>query len=65
MGAGYLQTGYYAGFFLASALNFTVGAHYGWRVMFWCGLTPVIVAFIVLRRVKEPERMAKRKAVAA
>jgi MFS family permease len=63
MGAGYLQTGYYAGFFLASALNFTVGAHYGWRVMFWCGLTPVIVAFIVLRRVKEPERW-KRKAVA-
>ena len=37
MGAGYLQTGYYAGFFLASALNYTVGAHYGWRAMFWCG----------------------------
>jgi MFS family permease len=62
MGAGYLQTGYYAGFFLASALNFTVGAHFGWRAMFWCGLTPVIVAFIVLRRVKEPERW-ERKAV--
>ena len=63
MGAGYLQTGYYAGFFLASALNFTVGAHFGWRAMFWCGLTPVIVAFIVLRRVKEPARW-ERKAVA-
>ena len=63
MGAGYLQTGYYAGFFLASVLNFTVGAHFGWRAMFWCGLTPVIVAFIVLRRVKEPERW-ERKAVA-
>ena len=60
MGAGYLQTGYYAGFFLASALNFTVGAHYGWRAMFWCGLTPVIVAFIVLRRVKEPERWQRK-----
>ncbi len=59
MGAGYLQTGYYAGFFLASALNFTVGAHYGWRAMFWCGLTPVIVAFLILRRVKEPERWRK------
>ena len=59
MGAGYLQTGYYAGFFLASALNYTVGAHYGWRAMFWCGLTPVIVAFIILRRVKEPERWKK------
>jgi MFS family permease len=63
MGAGYLQTGYYAGFFLASALNFTVGAHYGWRAMFWCGLTPVIVAFIVLRRVKEPERWERKAKV--
>ncbi len=63
MGAGYLQTGYYAGFFLASALNYTVGAHYGWRAMFWCGLTPVVVAFIVLRRVKEPERWEKKHKV--
>jgi len=59
MGAGYLQTGYYAGFFLAAALNFTVGAHYGWRAMFWCGLSPVILAFIVMLRVKEPERWTK------
>lgn len=63
MGAGYLQTGYYFGFFLASALNFTVGVHYGWRAMFWCGLTPVVLAFLVRRRVKEPERW-QRKAVA-
>lgn len=62
MGAGYLQTGYYFGFFLASALNFTIGARYGWRAMFWCGLAPVLVAFIVLRRVHEPERW-ERKAV--
>src|SRR6516164_7318636 len=63
MGAGYLQTGYYAGFFLASALNYTVGAHYGWRAMFWCGLTPIIVAFLVLRRVKEPERWERKAKV--
>src|SRR6516162_7616192 len=63
MGAGYLQTGYYAGFFLASALNYTVGAHYGWRAMFWCGLTPVIVAFLILRRVKEPERWERKAKV--
>ena len=55
MGAGYLQTGYYAGFFLAAALNFTVGAHFGWRAMFWCGLSPVLLAFIVRLRLKEPE----------
>lgn len=56
MGAGYLQTGYYAGFFLASALNYTVAARYGWRAMFWCGMTPVVVAVMVLLRVKEPDR---------
>ena len=59
MGAGYLQTGYYAGFFLASALNYTVAAKFGWRAMFLCGLTPVIVAVLVLLRVKEPERWKK------
>jgi MFS family permease len=66
MGAGYLQTGYYAGFFLASALNYTIATHYGWRAMFWCGLAPVVVAFLVLMRVKEPQRwhgVAKEKAV--
>jgi len=63
MGAGYLQTGYYAGFFLASALNYTVAAHYGWRAMFWCGLTPVVVAFLVLFRVKEPARWEQRAKV--
>ena len=65
MGAGYLQTGYYAGFFLASALNYTVAARYGWRAMFWCGLTPVVVAFIVFLRVKEPERWQQKAKVKA
>jgi MFS family permease len=65
MGAGYLQTGYYAGFFLASALNYTVGAHYGWRAMFWCGLTPVVVAFLVLFHVNEPERWQQKVKVKA
>jgi len=60
MGAGYLQTGYYAGFFLAAALNYTVGARFGWRAMFWCGLTPVLVAVIVLLRVKEPQRWEQK-----
>jgi MFS family permease len=63
MGAGYLQTGYYFGFFLASALNYTVGVRYGWRAMFWCGFAPVVVALLVLKRVKEPERW-QRKTVA-
>ena len=63
MGAGYLQTGYYAGFFLASALNYTVEARYGWRAMFWCGLTPVVVVFFILFLVKEPARWQQKAAV--
>src|SRR6185437_454640 len=55
-GAGYLQTGYYVGFFLAAALNYTVGAVYGWRDLFLCGGLPVLVAIYVVRSVREPER---------
>jgi MFS family permease len=54
MGAGYLQTGYYAGFFLAAALNYSVGATFGWRAMFVCGLLPVILAVVIRVRVQEP-----------
>jgi len=56
MGAGYLQTGYYCGFFAAAALNFTVGAAYGWRAMFLCGVAPIVVALFTLAKVKEPAR---------
>ena len=62
MGAGYLQTGYYAGFFVAAALNYTVGAHFGWRAMFLCGLAPVLVALYTLAKVREPARWSARKA---
>lgn len=65
MGAGYLQTGYYAGFFLASALNYTVQARYGWRAMFWCGLIPVVVAIMVLLYVNESERWQREVKAAA
>jgi MFS family permease len=56
MGAGYLQTGYYGGFFLAAALNYTVGVNYGWRAMFLSGVVPVLVSIAVLLRVEEPKK---------
>ncbi len=59
MGAGYLQTGYYVGFFLAAGLNYTIGAGFGWRAMFLCGGAPVLLAFYLLSRVKEPDRWLK------
>lgn len=47
MGAGFMHTGYYVGFFLAALLNATIGAQYGWRVMFAVGGAPaLLVAFI-------------------
>lgn len=64
MGAGYLQTGYYAGFFVAAALNYTIGATYGWRAMFLCGLAPVVVAVATLFKVKEPARWKAHEAEA-
>lgn len=56
MGAGYLQTGYYAGFFLAAALNYTIGVQFGWRAMFLTGAVPIVVAILILTRVKETEK---------
>src|SRR5438552_2643469 len=56
MGAGYLQTGYYGGFFLAAALNYTIGVNYGWRAMFLTGIVPVLVSVAVLLRVEEPTK---------
>lgn len=61
-GAGYLQTGYYAGFFLAAVLNYTIGAEFGWRAMFLCGAAPVLVTIFTLARVREPSRWTDRHA---
>lgn len=55
MGAGYLQTGYHFGFFLAAALNYFVGVRFGWRPMFFCGLPPVVLSLFIATRVTEPQ----------
>jgi MFS family permease len=62
MGAGYLQTGYYFGFFVAAGLNYTVGAHFGWRAMFLCGFVPIVVSLVSLSRLKEPARWTAHEA---
>lgn len=63
MGAGYLQTGYYVGFFVAAALNYTIGAHFGWRAMFLCGMAPVIVSLLVLVGVKETAKWERKRQI--
>jgi MFS family permease len=62
VGAGYLQTGYYAGFFLAAALNYTIGVHFGWRAMFLTGAVPIVVAILILTRVQETEKWQQAEA---
>lgn len=56
MGAGWMQTGYYFGVLVAAVLNATIGAAYGWRAMFAIGGVPVLLVFLVLRGVNEPQR---------
>ena len=59
-GAAWMHTGYYFGFFVAAALNYYVGAKYGWRVMFAVGGTPALLVALIRYGVREPERWTHR-----
>ena len=56
MGAGWMHTGYYVGFFLAGLANYLVGARYGWRAMFALGGLPALLVSFIRYGVKEPQR---------
>ena len=60
MGAALMHTGYYFGFFLASAANYFVGSHFGWRYMFVVGGTPAFLVALIRNRVQEPVRWESR-----
>jgi MFS family permease len=53
MGAGYMHTGYYFGFFLAALANFFIGANFGWRWMFILGGAPALLVSWIRRGVHE------------
>ena len=59
-GAGYLNSAYYVGTFIAAGLNYLIGAHYGWRVMFALGGLPALFIAFIRRGVREPERWKER-----
>jgi MFS family permease len=63
MGAGYMHTGYYVGFFLASLANYAIGSHYGWRSMFIVGGLPALLLAWVRHGVSEPDRWKKKEGV--
>ena len=60
MGAGYMHTGYYFGFFLAAIANYFIGANFGWRWMFILGGLPALLVSWIRVGVKEPEAWQKR-----
>jgi len=60
-GAAWMHTGYYFGTFLAAVVNYTVGAHYGWRAVFAVGGTPALLVAFIRYGVHEPERWQNRR----
>src|SRR4051794_30267380 len=56
IGAGYMHTGYYFGFFLAAIANYFVGAKYGWRWMFVVGGAPALLVTFIRYGVHESAR---------
>jgi len=56
MGAAWMHTGYYFGFFLAALANHFVGETYGWRPMFWIGGVPALLVGFILYGVNESAR---------
>jgi MFS family permease len=62
MGAGYMHTGYYFGFFLAAIANYYIGANYGWRWMFILGGAPALLVGWIQSGVREPATWQKKAA---
>jgi MFS family permease len=60
-GAGIMNSGYYVGNLIAAFLNYTVGAAYGWRLMFAIGGLPALFVAYVRSSVHEPERWRSRR----
>jgi MFS family permease len=54
-GAGLLQSAWGFGFFLAAGINLLLSS-YSWRVMFFVGIIPALVAVLITLKVHEPER---------
>ena len=59
-GAAYMHTGYYFGTFLAAIVNYTIGAHYGWRAVFAVGGAPALLVAFIQYGVSEPKRWQER-----
>src|ERR1700733_14983060 len=61
MGAGFMHTGYYVGFFLAALANYEIGSRFGWRWMFVVGGLPALLLAWVRHGVGEPVAWKKKE----
>ena len=61
-GAAWMHTGYYFGTFLAAIVNYTVGAHFGWRAVFAVGGAPALLVAFIRYGVRESSRWEHRVA---
>jgi len=64
-GAGYMHSGYYFGFSSRALANFSIGAHYGWRMMFAIGGLPALLVSFIRYGVRESARWQDRVATAS
>src|ERR1700722_13841264 len=63
MGAGFMHTGYYVGFFLAAFANYQIGSRFGWRWMFVVGGLPALLLAWIRHGVTEPAAWKKKEGV--
>ncbi len=59
-GAGLLQSAWGAGYFLAAAMHYLLSAR-SWRVMFFVGLAPALVALLARLKVRESDRWVEAR----
>jgi MFS family permease len=59
-GAGLLQSAWGVGYFFAAAIYFGLSAQ-SWRLMFFVGIVPALVAVLARLKVREPERWTQEK----
>ena len=63
--SGLLQSGYPAGYFLASIVYGLLFQYIGWRGMFMVGVIPALLVFYIRRKVPESPSLAKPATAAA
>jgi SHS family lactate transporter-like MFS transporter len=60
--SGVVQSGYSCGYLLAAVASRLILPHWSWRVMFWAGGAPALLAFYIRLKVPESEAWRERRA---